>query len=72
MLRYSIGDVIDRLGIVLLKQWHLRENLERGGTPEEIVAWGEQIASLNRYRNECIGAINEALRDGAARDDRSA
>ena len=58
-LYYSLGELIDRLTITNLKQWHLEEDMANPEVPiakkSEIT---EQILSLNTFRNKLIEGIN--------------
>jgi len=83
-LRYSIGDLIDRLAISNLKHWHLEENIaelttkfdkvgENGMTKEELTAlanMSKTSVEMNQYRNKVITAINEYFNDIGLREDR--
>ena len=60
MLKYTLGEVIDRLVITNLKMWHLEEQMNDPSIP--LVEKGiisEQIVKLNGLRIECIKAIDE-------------
>jgi hypothetical protein len=84
-LRYSIGDLIDRLVITLLKHWHLEEEISKytnrvntlgieNLSKEEIASAAEMYASsvkLNQYRNRIIEEINAFFSDNDLREDRS-
>ena len=83
-LRYSIGDLIDRLAISNLKHWHLEEDIailttkfdevgEEGMTEEELAKLADMSktsVSMNQYRNKVITAINEFFEDNGLRENR--
>jgi hypothetical protein len=60
MIRYTIGEMIDRLAITNLKFWHLEEEFAK---PEvDLTTKGKlarQADDLNSFRNRLIAAIDE-------------
>jgi hypothetical protein len=83
-LRYSIGDLIDRLAISNLKHWHLEEEIseltnkyqevgEEGMSEEDLsrlAGMSKTSVSMNQYRNKVIEAINEFFDDQGKRENR--
>lgn len=62
MLYYSLGELVDRLVICNLKQWHLEEKMS-----DETISLTdkgkitEQISSLNDFRSKVVKSIDEFL-----------
>jgi hypothetical protein len=62
----SIGEIIDRLVIVHLKQWHLEEMMADPEVSDEKKAEiTDQIVSLNAFRMKLVAAIDEVFEDGS-------
>ncbi len=60
MLYYSLGELIDRLIITHLKQWHLEEDMADDKISlKEKSKITDQILSLNTFRNKLIEGIDE-------------
>ena len=58
-LYYSLGDLVDRLIITNLKQWHLEEEMaDENVSLQEKNKITDQILSLNTFRNKLIAGIN--------------
>jgi len=56
----SLGELIDRLAICHLKQWHLEEQMNDPDISDEAkVKITDQIVSLNQFRMKLIDAIDE-------------
>ena len=61
---YSIGEIIDRLVIVHLKQWHAEEIMADPDVSDEKKAEiTDQIISLNAFRMKLVAAIDEAFEE---------
>jgi len=64
MLYYSLGELVDRLTITNLKQWHLEEKMgDDNVSLEEKGKITQQINSLNSFRVKLIESIDEYLED---------
>ena len=60
MICYTLGELIDRLSITHIKQWHLEEIMaDKDVSLEEKGKIPDQIISLNNFRKELVEAINE-------------
>jgi hypothetical protein len=62
MIQYSIGELIDRLGITNLKIWHTEEEIkekEKIEPPEDVLVLCDRVVELNKLRNELIKSIDE-------------
>lgn len=60
----SLGELVDRLTIVALKQWHLEEQMNNPDVSDEIkVQITDQIVNLNQFRMKLIAAIDEHIKD---------
>lgn len=62
MIQYSIGQLIDLLGIINLKLWHTEEEIkekEKTSPPEEVLELCDRVVAFNKQRNEIIESINE-------------
>ena len=59
LVRYTVGELIDKLVIVNLKIWHLEENLNFDGTNKGKTS--KQIIKLNTYRNKLIKSIDAEI-----------
>lgn len=84
VLKYSIGDKIDRLAISNLKHWHLEEDIakltnkynelgEEGMSDEDLTnlsKMSKTSVSMNQYRNKIIESINEFFNDQGKRENR--
>lgn len=56
----SLGELVDRLTIVALKQWHLEEQMNNPDVSDEAkVEITDQIVNLNQFRMKLVDAINE-------------
>jgi hypothetical protein len=64
MLRYTIGEIIDRLTITNLKMWHLEEQMnDQSISVEEKGEISEKIVKLNALRIRCIESIDEFFKE---------
>jgi len=64
MLKYTIGETIDRLIITNLKMWHLEEQMNDNTISlEEKGKISEQIVKLNGLRMKCIESIDEFFKE---------
>ena len=63
MIRYSIGELIDKLIITNLKLWHTEENiheLHNSNAPaKEIEKLCDNVVNFNKLRNDLVESINE-------------
>ena len=63
MLTYSIGEMIDKLGVVHLKIWHLEEQIakaeEEEWPAEKTEALFDRVVNLNKYRMKIVAAIDK-------------
>lgn len=60
MIRYTIGELIDRLTITNLKFWHIEEDLAKPEISMEIKGkLARQADDLNSFRNRIIASIDE-------------
>jgi len=59
-MKYTIGELIDKLTVVHLKIWHLEENMnsDNHNNKGEI---SKQIIKLNDYRNKIIASIDAEI-----------
>ena len=56
----SLGELVDRLSGIMLKQWHLEELMaDATVSDEKKVAITDQIINLNKFRMKLIKAIDE-------------
>jgi hypothetical protein len=61
------GMIIDRLSILALKEYHMREEAERADASEEHRAnCGAKLARITLQRNDLTGCLGELLDDVAA------
>ena len=64
MLRYTVGELIDRLIICHLKYWHMEEKISEANiSKEEIGKISRQMDSLNKFRNKIIESLNEFFKE---------
>lgn len=69
MLKYSMGDLVDKLTIVHLKLWHLEEKVQSfqedmiENPTQEMLDILDQIVSLNKFRVEIVESINELFEE---------
>lgn len=64
MLKYTIGETIDKLTITNLKMWHLEEQMnDKTISLEEKGKISEQIVKLNALRIKCIDSIDEFFKE---------
>jgi hypothetical protein len=68
MLKYSIGELIDKLAVIHLKIWHIEEKIaefpEEDFEPtKEQVDLLDQVVSLNKLRVEIVDSINELFEE---------
>ena len=59
MIKYTIGEAIDKLAVINLKIWHLEEEMIGIKTNEQAGIIGDKIVGLNKRRMEIIEAINQ-------------
>jgi hypothetical protein len=63
MIQYSIGELIDKLCITNLKQWHTEEEIkelrEQNANSEELLPLCNLVVKLNKLRNELVKSIDE-------------
>jgi len=59
LVRYTVGELIDKLVIVNLKIWHLEENLNLDNINKGKTS--KQIIKLNTYRNKLIKSIDAEI-----------
>jgi len=61
MLKYSLGELIDKLCVVHLKVWHIEDKIkEFSGEPTQQQAdLLDQVVSLNKLRVDIVDSINE-------------
>jgi hypothetical protein len=60
MIYYSLGELVDRLAIVNLKQWHLEEKISDPNISlEDKGEFTKQVESLNDFRMKLIASIDE-------------
>ncbi len=60
MLAYTLGELLDRLSICNLKQWHLEELIADENTDiEEVGRLADQVVAINNLRKKIIDSINE-------------
>jgi len=56
----SLGELVDRLSGIMLKQWHLEELMaDPALSDERKVEVTDQIINLNKFRMKLIKAIDE-------------
>jgi len=65
MLRYSIGELVDKLAVVHLKIWHIEEKIaEFSDEPTQQQAdLLDQVVSLNKLRVDIVDSINEIFEE---------
>ena len=60
MIHYSLGELIDRLAITNLKQWHLEEKIaDPDISLKEKGKFTKQVESLNEFRMKIVSSIDE-------------
>ena len=63
MLKYSIGEMIDRLAVTHLKIWHLEEQIQKAEEEdwpaEKTEKICDQVVNLNAFRMKIVKAIDE-------------
>jgi len=63
-MKYTVGELIDRLAIIHLKIWHLEEYINNENiTLEEKGNASKQVIKLNTFRNKLIESLNEEIGD---------
>jgi len=59
MLKYSLGELVDKLAVVHLKIWHLEEQIKETSDESTVEDLCDQVINLNTTRNEIIKSIDE-------------
>jgi hypothetical protein len=62
-MQYTIGELIDRLIITLLKQWHIEEDIANTEDDEQLGILSQRSDDLNTYRNKLVAAIDERFNE---------